>query len=73
VDLSGARHDDRRDGAAKEDGRIVLTGRDEASAIQRWSINDIQTDSSVWRFESSNDDGKTWRLLGVNQMRRRRN
>jgi hypothetical protein len=56
----------------EEDGRIVLTGRDEAGAIQRWSINDIQTDSFVWRFESSNDEGKTWRLLGVNHMRRHR-
>ena len=54
------------------DGRIVLTGRDEAGAIQRWSINDIQTDSFVWRFESSNDEGKTWRLLGVNHMHRHR-
>jgi hypothetical protein len=56
----------------EEDGRIVLTGRDEAGAIQRWSINDIQTESFVWRFESSNDEGKTWRLLGVNRMRRHR-
>jgi hypothetical protein len=56
----------------EEDGRMVLTGRDEAGAIQRWSINDIQTDSFVWRFESSNDEGKTWRLLGVNHMLRHR-
>jgi hypothetical protein len=54
------------------DGGIVLTGRDEAGAIQRWSINDIQTDSFVGRFESSNDEGKTWRLLGVNHMHRHR-
>jgi hypothetical protein len=54
------------------DGRIVLTGRDEAGAIQRWSINDMQIDSFVWRFESSNDEGKTWRLLGVNHMHRHR-
>lgn len=54
------------------DGGIVLTGRDEADAIQRWSINDIQTDSFVGRFESSNDEGKTWRLLGVNHMHRHR-
>jgi hypothetical protein len=54
------------------DGRIVLTGRDEADAIQRWSINDIHTDSFVWRFESSSDEGKTWRLLGVNHMHRHR-
>jgi hypothetical protein len=54
------------------DGRIVLTGRDEAGATQRWSINDIQTDSFVGCFESSNDEGKTWRLLGVNHMHRHR-
>jgi hypothetical protein len=54
------------------DGGIVLTGRDEAGAIQRWSINDIQTNSFVGRFESSNDEGKTWRLLGVNHMHRHR-
>jgi hypothetical protein len=56
----------------EEDGGIVLTRRDETGAIQRWSINDIQTDSFVWRFESSNDEGKTWRLLSVNHMRRHR-
>ncbi len=54
------------------DGRIVLTGRDQAGAIQRWSINDIQTDSFAWRFESSNDEGKTWQLLSVNHMHRHR-
>jgi hypothetical protein len=54
------------------DGGIVLSGRDEAGAIQRWSINDIHTDSFVGRFESSNDEGKTWRLLGVNHMHRHR-
>jgi hypothetical protein len=52
------------------DGNIVLTGRDEAGAMQRWSINDIKSDSFVGRFESSNDEGKTWRLLGVNYVRR---
>jgi hypothetical protein len=52
------------------DGGIVLTGRDEAGAAQRWSINQIQADSFVWRFESSDDEGKTWRLLGVNHMHR---
>lgn len=54
------------------DGRIVLTGRDQAGAIQRWSINDIQTDSFAWRFEGSNDEGKTWQLLSVNHMHRHR-
>jgi len=52
------------------DGRVVLTGPDEVGAIQRWSYSGIQSDTFVARFESSNDAGKTWRLLGVNQMRR---
>jgi hypothetical protein len=54
------------------DGRMVLIGRDEAGAIQRWSINDIQPDSFFSRFESSIDEGKTWRLLSVNHMHRHR-
>jgi hypothetical protein len=54
------------------DGRIVLTGPDEAGAIQRWSYSDIQTDSFLGRFESSNDEGKTWRLLSVSHMHRHR-
>src|SRR5882757_6005340 len=52
--------------------RIVLTGRDDAGANQRWEINDIQADSFVSHFESSTDEGKTWRALGVNHMRRHR-
>jgi hypothetical protein len=52
--------------------RIVLTGRDEAGANQRWEINDIQADSFVYHFEVSTDEGKTWRAVGVNHMRRHR-
>lgn len=52
------------------DGRIVLTGSDQAGAMQRWSISDIRSDSFVGRFESSTDEGKSWRLLGVNRMHR---
>jgi hypothetical protein len=52
------------------DGRMVLTGPDQTGAMQRWSISDIQTDSFVWHFESSSDEGKSWRLLGVNHMHR---
>jgi hypothetical protein len=52
------------------DGRIVLTGSDQAGAMQRWSISDIRSDSFVGRFESSTDEGKSWRLLGVNHMHR---
>ena len=57
---------------AAEEGRIVLTGRDQNGANQRWEINDIQGDSFVSHFEISTDDGKTWRALGVNHMRRHR-
>jgi hypothetical protein len=52
------------------DGALVLTGRDEDGALQRWAINDIQADSFAGRYEITQDDGKTWRLLGVNHMRR---
>jgi len=52
------------------DGRIVLTGRDEDGTIQRWSIDNIQTDSFLYHFESSHDDGKTWQVVGLNHMHR---
>jgi hypothetical protein len=55
-----------------EGERIVLTGRDDAGANQRWEIGDIQADSFVYHFEVSTDEGKTWRALGVNHMRRHR-
>jgi hypothetical protein len=54
------------------EGRIVLTGRDAAGAMLRWSFNDIQADSFVWRGELSNDEGKTWRLQGENHIHRHR-
>jgi len=55
-----------------ENGRIMLTGRDEAGANQRWEIDGIQADSFVSRFEISTEEGKTWRALGVNHMQRHR-
>jgi hypothetical protein len=54
------------------DGGIELTGHDAAGAIQRWLLNDFQADSFTARFDTSNDEGKTWRLLGVNHLRRHR-
>jgi hypothetical protein len=54
------------------DGGIELTGHDVAGAIQRWLLNDFQAESFSARFDTSNDEGKTWRLLGVNLMRRHR-
>ncbi len=52
------------------DGRIVLIGHDDAGAMLRWSFNDIQTNSFVWRGEISKDEGKTWKLQGENHIRR---
>ncbi len=51
-------------------GRIVLTGADEAGPMQRWTIGEFQTGSFVSRFEKSEDDGKTWQLVGVNYVQR---
>jgi len=50
----------------------VLTGRDEAGSMLRWSFNDIKTDSFVWRGEISSDDGKTWKVQGENHIHRHR-
>jgi len=50
------------------DSGIVLTGRDTDGTIQRTTMQDIQADSFDCRFESSSDEGKTWRLVGVNHM-----
>ncbi len=52
------------------DGRVVLMGRDQDGAIQRWTTEDIQGDSFVARYESSKDGGKTWQALSVNRMHR---
>jgi hypothetical protein len=54
-----------------EDERIVLQGRDTDGARLRWSFNEIQADSFVWRGELSRDDGKTWLLQEEHHMRRR--
>ncbi len=51
------------------DGRLVLNGRDDDGTLQRWTVSDVKADSIEWRFESSTDQGKTWRLLGVNHLR----
>jgi len=55
---------------SEADGHIVLTGRDADGTMQRWTTQDIQADSFICRFESSSDDGKTWRLVGMNHMHR---
>ena len=47
-------------GAARD--RIVLHGDDVDGSRLRWSFNDIQADSFIWRGETSPDQGKTWRV-----------
>ncbi len=54
-----------------EGTRIVLRGTDDEGATLRWSFNDIQVDSFVWRGEKSRDGGKTWRLEEEHRMKRR--
>jgi hypothetical protein len=58
-------------GGAVGDDRIVLNTRDFDDTDTRWSINDIRSDSFVWREEESLDGGKTWRLLAEHHMKRR--
>jgi hypothetical protein len=58
-------------GGAVGDDRIVLDTRDFDDADTRWSINDLRSDSFVWREEESLDGGKTWRLTAQHHMKRR--
>jgi hypothetical protein len=60
----------RMEGGAEGD-RIVLRGKDDKGTLLRWSFNDIQPNSFVWRGESSYDGGKTWRLEEEHHMTRR--
>src|SRR5215510_16617351 len=53
-----------------EGDRIVLRGVNEEGSMLRWSFNEIQTDSFIWRGEKSRDGGKTWRLREEHHMRR---
>lgn len=54
-----------------EGDRIVLRGSGREGTILRWSFNDIQPDSFVWRGEKSRDGGATWQLREEHRMRRR--
>lgn len=54
-----------------EGDRILLRGVGDDGSMLRWSFNDIQTNSFIWRGETSRDGGKTWRLEEEHHMRRR--
>lgn len=52
--------------------RFVIETPDLGSQTNRWSFNDIRSDSFVYRDEASSDGGKTWKLQSEYQMKRRR-
>jgi len=52
--------------------RIVLEGTADDGAALRWSFNDIEPESFVWRGEKSRDKGKSWKLTGEYQLRRKK-
>jgi len=54
-----------------EGDRIVLRGQDTDGSELRWSFNEMQPNSFVWRGESSHDGGKTWWLQEEHHMTRR--
>ena len=60
----------RMEGGAEGD-RIVLRGRDPDGVELRWSFNDIQADSFVWRGEISHNGGRTWRVDEEHHLTRR--
>jgi hypothetical protein len=61
-------------GYAAGDDRFAVESRDlTPNETHRWSYNDIQADSAVFRDEVSADGGKTWRLTGEYHMKRRAN
>jgi hypothetical protein len=51
--------------------RIIFNGKNYDGGILRWSFNDIQENSFVWRGEVSNDKGKNWKLHQEHKMKRR--
>jgi hypothetical protein len=53
-------------------GSYVLTGKDESGKLQRWSTSVVEPDVVLGRFDLSSDDGRTWRQVGTNHMRRHR-
>ena len=52
------------------DGVVVLQGHDPEGALQRWTLSDFGPRSFTAHYETSADEGKTWRLLGINHLQR---
>lgn len=52
------------------DGNFVLTGHDLSGALQRWSTSVVTPGSVIGRFDISRDEGKTWKAVGLNRMKR---
>ena len=61
----------RFSGGAVAADRIELKTSDLGTKLNRWSFEDIKTDSFVFRDNYSNDDGKTWTLQSEYHMRRK--
>jgi hypothetical protein len=53
-------------------GSFVLTGRNESGSLERWSTSVTSPDSIAVRADVSDDDGKTWRPMGVSYLQRHR-
>jgi hypothetical protein len=49
-------------------GSIVLTGHNQSGALERWSTSVTSPDSIAVRADVSDDDGKTWRPMGVSYL-----
>lgn len=52
--------------------QVVLEGTDPEGVLQRWTLGDLKPRSFTARYETSQDGGKTWQLLGINYLRRQR-
>lgn len=54
------------------DGRLVLTGHNKSGALERWSTSVAQPNSVAVRADVSDDEGNTWRPMGVSYLQRHR-
>ncbi len=53
-------------------GMIVLIGHNQSGALERWSTSVTQPGSIAIRADVSDDEGKTWRPMGVTYLDRHR-